>query len=52
MIRITMAVAAAAIAAIALATPASAGTKCYTPHVGPYPTVEMCINLPDPGPLQ
>ena len=52
MIRITLGVVAAAIAAVALAAPASAGTKCYTPHVGPYPTVEMCLNLPDPGPLQ
>ncbi len=29
------------------AGPAQAGDRCYTPHVGPYPTLEYCHYLPD-----
>lgn len=48
MIRIALVVAAAAVASVLAAAPASATTNCYTPHVGPYPTVEMCLNIPNP----
>ena len=48
MLRIAIAVAAAAIGTVLAAAPASAATNCYTPHVGPYPTVEMCLDIPNP----
>ena len=55
MLRIAaLAVAATAIASLtsfALATPASASadTNCKTIHGAPFPTVEMCLPIPDPG---
>lgn len=50
MIRIAIAVAATAVASVLAAAPATAttGTSCHTIH-GPFPTVEMCLNIPDPG---
>jgi hypothetical protein len=47
MIRLAIAVAAAAIGSLLVAAPASADTSCHTVH-GPFPTVEMCLNIPDP----
>ncbi|MDP9102108.1 MAG: hypothetical protein M3N21_08185 [Actinomycetota bacterium] len=39
-----------AVLATAAAGPAAADQRrCFTPHVGPFPTVEQCIWLPDPG---
>ena len=50
MVRFALVLSAAATALVTLAAPASADTRhCVTPHVGPFPTVEECIWLPDPG---
>lgn len=47
MFRLAIAVAAAAIGSLLVAAPAAADTNCKTIH-GPFPTVEMCLNIPDP----
>jgi hypothetical protein len=47
MIRIAIVVAATAVASLLAAAPASATESCHTIH-GPFPTVEMCINIPVP----
>ena len=46
--RIALAVAAAAIGSLIVATPASADTTCKTVHEGAFPTVEMCLPIPNP----
>jgi hypothetical protein len=38
------------LAATVFSSPASADPieyRCYTPHVGPWPTVEVCFWLPE-----
>ncbi|MDQ1685738.1 MAG: hypothetical protein QOC82_2475 [Frankiaceae bacterium] len=47
MIRLAIVVAATAVASLLAAAPASATESCHTIH-GPFPTVEMCINIPVP----
>lgn len=49
MVRIALIVAAAAIGSFVAAAPASADTNdCHTLNAGPFPTVEMCLNIPNP----
>ena len=48
MYRIAIAVAAAAIGSLLVAAPASADTTCGGIHNSPFPTVEMCLPIPNP----
>ena len=43
LVGLVLALAAPLALSVALAAPASAGSSnCFTPHVGPFPTMEVC----------
>lgn len=42
LVGLVLALAAPLAATVALATPASADSNCFTPTVGPFPTMQVC----------